>query len=621
MTPNRVLIAMLALTLASSACGGRRAAETVEYKDEIAPPAEPLIRQLPTIGRHGGRFVLGQTNNPKTFNGPMATETSSSDITILIDASLVRFDNGTQTFEPELAKSWETSPDGVTWTFHLRKGAAFSDGHPITAEDVLFSFEVAYDKTVHPAIQDLLKIGGEEFKVSAPDPHTIVINTLKPNAALLDALCQGGLSIIPKHMLEKPFKEGNFASAYNVATPPDQLVSGGAWRVVQYVAGEKTVLGRNPYYYGYDQQNQRLPYLNEVVFLIVPDQDAADLKFRSGGLDGVNDVKPENYRWYEDNQKKGSFTLYDLGPSQSSNFLWFNLNTYQPPLPGEKLPAGKRVGEPAVGAVKYSWFNNPVFRRAVSMGIDRDAMIPSIFFGYGEKSWSLSVRGNKEWYVPDLVRYDHNPEQAKKLLAGLGWKDSNSDGVIEDTKGNPVSFTLKTNSSNVIRVAMMNFIKDDLAKIGIRVILAPTEFNTMITNYRSDFQYDAILLGLQSGVPPTPGNSQNVLRSAGETHFWFPKQRKPATKEEARIDQLLDEILSNLNIDAQKTAYKEVQTIMTEQSWFVWLPIIKVKLPVSNRFGNVQPSIMAHRLLWNIERVFVKPPALASQASARQAES
>ena len=189
------------------------------------------------------------------------------------------------------------------------------------------------------------------------------------------------------------------------------------------------------------------------MFLLVPDQDAADLKFRSGGLDAVNDVKPENYRWYEEHQKEGNFTLHDLGPSQSTNFFWFNLNKVQTPLPGEKLPAGKRVGDPYVDPVKYSWFSNPAFRRAVSMGIDREAMIPSIFFGYGEKSWSLAGRGNTEWHVPDLVRSDYNPDEAKRLLASLGFKDSDRDGVIEDTKGNPVSFNLSTNSSNVIRVA------------------------------------------------------------------------------------------------------------------------------------------------------------------------
>jgi peptide/nickel transport system substrate-binding protein len=230
-----------------------------------------------------------------------------------------------------------------------------------------------------------------------------------------------------------------------------------------------------------------------------------------------------------------------------------------------------------------------------------------VFFGNGEKSWALAGRGNKEWHTPDLYRDDYNPDQAKKLLAGLGWKDGNGDGVIEDAKGNPVSFTLSTNASNLLRVSMMNFIRDDLAKIGIRVLPTPVDFNTLITSSRSDFRYDAILLGLQSGVPPTPANSQNVLRSTGETHFWFPRQQKPSTKEEARMDELLDVILSSRDTATQKSAYREVETLMNQQNWFIWLPILKVKVPISNRFGNLQPSIMAHRILWNIERVYVKP--------------
>ena len=536
----------------------------------------------------------------------MANETSSTDVTDRIDAFLVRFDNDTQQFVPELAKSWEVAPDGVTWTFNLRKGAAFSDGHPITAEDVLFSFQVAYDDTLHPAIQDLLQSGGEDFKVSAPDPYTVVINTIKPNSMLLDTLCQGSLSIIPKHALEASYKDGTFASAFNVGAPVDKIVGGGPFRILQYVPGEKTVLGRNPHYFGYDQNKQRLPYLQELVFLIVPDQDAADLRFRSGGLDGLDNIKPENYKWYEDNQASGNFTLYDLGPALNSNFFWFNLNKVQPPRSGQKPVAGKRVGDPYVDPVRYAWFNNPIFRRAVSMAIDRDAMIPSIFFGNGEKSWSLASRGNKQWYVPDLVHYDHNPGESKKLLASLGYKDANGDGFLEDGKGNTIGFSIKTNGDNILRVAMANFIKDDLAKVGIRVTLTPIDFNTLITNLRSDYQYETILLGLQSGVPPSPGSGQNFWRSTGETHNWFNRQQKPATPEEARIDQLIDRILETQDLAAQKTAYAEAQAILNEQSWLIWLPILKVKLPVSNRFGNVQPSIMAHRLLWNADRLFVK---------------
>ena len=141
----------------------------------------------------------------------MANETSSTDITDRLFGFLVDFNLSTQQYEPGIAKSWEVAPDGVTWTFHLRKGAAFSDGHPITAEDVLFSFEVVYDESLHPAMQEMLQSDGKNFTLTAPDPYTVVINTGKPHAGLLDALCPGNLPIIPKHTLHESYKNGTFA--------------------------------------------------------------------------------------------------------------------------------------------------------------------------------------------------------------------------------------------------------------------------------------------------------------------------------------------------------------------------------------------------------------------------
>jgi peptide/nickel transport system substrate-binding protein len=368
----------------------------------------------------------------------------------------------------------------------------------------------------------------------------------------------------------------------------------------QYAPGEKTVLEPNPYWYGVDGEKKRLPYLDELVFLEVPDQDAADLKFRAGQIDGLDNVKPENYQWYAENQQQGNYTLYDLGPALTTNFFWFNLNTVQ------KAEGGRAVGDPYVDPVKYSWFSNPVFRRAVSMAVDRDAMIPSIFFGDAVKNWSTSTPGSKVWFSPDVVKYDFNLDEAKKLLAGLGWKDTNGDGVIEDAQGRPVSFTLKTNSDNKMRVGMANFIRDDLAKIGIRVTLVPVDFNTLITNIRDDKQYDALLLGLQSGVPPDPAMGQNVWRSSGRTHYWNISQPKPATPEEARIDALMDTIVASADLSVRKAAWKEVQDIVNGQAWIIWLPTINAKVPMRNRFSNAKPSVIPHRLIWNIDRVYTK---------------
>lgn len=583
-----------------SACGGGSgpAPLTPVVREQKPLPEEPRIVPTESIGTYGGRFVLGETTGPKTFNAMMANETSSTDITNELFWGLVDFDNETQEDVPGIAKSWELAPDGLTWTFHLRKGAAFSDGHPITSADVLFSFEVAYDDTVHPSVQDLLVTGGQKWAVSAPDEYTFVVKLPAPNAMLAPSV--GSVRIMPKHVLEAPFRAGNFASAYNVSTPPDQIVTSGRWRLKQYVPGEKTVLEPNPYWFGVDAKNNRLPYLDELVFLVVPDQDAADLKFRAGQIDGLDNVKPENYQWYVENQQQGNYTLYDLGPSLSTNFFFFNLNTAQ------KAENGRKVGDPYVDAGKYAYFNNPVFRRAVSMAVDREAMIPSIFFGDAVKNWSQSTAGAKVWYTPDVVKFDFNLAESKRLLASLGFKDSNGDGILEDTRGQPVSFSMKTNSDNKMRVGMANFIRDDLAKVGIKVTLAPVDFNTLITNIRDDKQYEAILLGLQSGVPPDPAMGQNTWRSSGRTHNWNISQPKPATPEEARIDSLMDTLVSSSDMTVRKQAWKDVQNIVNDQAWLIWLPTINAKLPLRNRFGNVKPSVIPHRLIWNIDRVYVK---------------
>ena len=597
---------VMAVVCALAACGGGRtdaggsaSADPAVPREQKPLPEEPLVQRMAAVGTYGGRFVVGQTNGPKTFNALMANETSSTDITNnILFIGLAEFDNQTQKDGPLLAKSWEASADGLQWTFHLRKGAAFSDGHPITSADVLFSFQLALDEEVHPSVQDLLIANGKKWQVSAPDDYTIVITLPAPNAMTVPIA--GAVRIMPKHVLDAPFKAKTFASAYSVSTAPEQLVTSGPWRLKQYVAGEKTVLEPNPYWFGVDAEKKRLPYLDELVYLVVPDQDAADLKFRSGQIDALDNVKPENYQWYAANQPRENYTLYDLGPSLSTNFFFFNLNT------ARKDENGRREGDPYVGAVKYKWFNNPTFRRAVSLAIDRDAMIPSIFFGEATKQWSTSTPAAKVWYTPDVVKLDYNPAEAKALLATLGLRDSNGDGVLEDVSGEAVSFTIKTNSDNKMRVGMANFIRDDLAKVGIKAILTPVDFNTLITNIRDDKQYEVVLLGLQSGVPPDPAMGQNTWRSSGRTHNWNIAQPTPATPEEAKIDSLMDVIVSNGDLDTRKQAWKEVQNIVNDQAWLVWLPTINAKIPIRNRFGNLEPSVIPHRFLWNIERVFVK---------------
>lgn len=588
----------LALAVLAAGCGQISQGKTA-FHDPNPLPADTLTERAAEIGNYGGRFIIGQTSSPKTFNALMANESSSSDVTQRLFAGMTDFDNATQQDIPGIAKSWEVSPDGLTWTWHLRRGAKFSDGHPITSEDVLFTYQLAYDEKLHPSWQDLMKPGGKPVEASAPDSYTVVTKLAAPYAMTVATI--GGVPIMPKHVLQASYERGDFAAAYNPATSPDSIVTSGPFRVKQFVAGEKTVLERNPWYYGVDASGHRLPYLDELVFLIVPDQETATLKFQSGELDALDDVKPEDYQSYADRQQKENFRLYDLGPSLNTQILWFNLNTVKEAKPG------KKVGAPEVAPEKYAWFDKLAFRRAVSMAIDRDAIIRSVMFGEGVKNWSSSTPANKLWYNASITGQDYDVEGAKKLLAGLGFKDKNGDGVLEDPQGHEVSFTLKTNSSNKIRVQMANFVKDDLAKVGIKCTPVPLEFNSLISNLREDFQYDAMLLGLQSGVPPDPGMGQNVWRSSGPTHYWNVKQKHPETQKEAQIDKMVDAMVATTDMTKRKQAWDDIQKTVNEETWFIWLPTPKIEVPVRNGFGNVQPVIIPHRILWNIDRIFVKP--------------
>jgi len=592
------VVAVNALVLACGCGGGSSAPKT--YVDRVPLPADTMTVLADEIGHYGGRFVFGATSAPKTFNPLMANENSSTDVTNQLFTSLADFDLGRQVDIPVLARRWEIGADGRTWTFHLRHGARFSDGWPISASDVLFSFEVGADSTLHSSVHDLITIDGRPFDISAPDSYTVVVRT--PRVLALTLAYVGSVRIVPRHVLEPAYRAGRYASAYATSTPPESLVTSGPWRLESYAPGEKVVLARNPYWFGVDTKGRRLPYLDQLVYLVVPDQNALALKFQAGEVDGIDNVRPEDYATYEKGQRAGHYVLHDLGPSLNTNFMWFNLNRVR------KTASGRRVGDPQVGAVKYAWFSDVRFRRAVSMAIDRDAIIRSVLFGQGVKNWTLQTAGNRVWHDDSIRGPDHDPDGARRLLAGMGLRDRNGDGVLEDLHGNPVRFTLSTNADNTLRVQMTNFIRDDLARVGIACIPAPIEFNTLIASIRETFRYDAMLLGLGSGVPPDPAMAQNAYRSSGMSHYWNAGQPRPETPPEAEMDRLIATNAGTLDLAERHRTTHELNRIWNDQVFTIWMPTVITRLPVSDRFGNVHPVILPNRVLWNIDRVYVKTP-------------
>lgn len=585
-------------------CGGAKRTQSA-WVDAHPLPQDTMTTPMRELGVHGGRFVIGATSSPKTFNALMSNETSTTDVIRFLFTALTDIDYKTMEDRPLYAKSWDVSEDGLTYTFHLRRGVRFSDGRPVTSADVEFSFDVVMDEKLHPSMQDglTMMVDGQRvpYTYSAPDSYTFVVSSPRVDALMLAHV--GSVYIMPRHALIDAFERGDFASAYGTNTPPDSIVTFGPFRVKEYLHDQRTVIERNPHWFGVDAEGRRLPYLDQIIYVVAKDQDVAALRFEQGELDGLDNVKPENYASYIEKAKGGDFVLHDIGPSFNTNFFWFNLNIAKQDGPDRKK------GRPIVDPVKYSWFKERDFRRAVSHAVDREALIKGPFQGFAVKGWSTMTPGNARWHDPAFQGADHDPAESKRLLAGLGYADRDGDGILEDTKGNPIRFTMMTNGDNRIRVDMLNLIKDDLRKVGIDMIPTPLDFNTLVTKFRSDYTYETALLGLGSAVPSDPGMGMNVWKSSGLTHYWNVKQDKPATPEEARIDALMEENVSTSDIEERKRTFREVMAIVNDQGWVVWLPVQRMMLPVRAKFGNVDPSPMPHRILWNADVIYVKPGA------------
>lgn len=596
---RRVALAAFGLlAVVLSGCGGepRRSAS----RAGMPLPPDTLQQRMREVGRHGGRFVIGQTSSPKTFNPHLASGSSTTDVTTQLFAGLVDIDYHSYEDIPLLARSWDVSDDHLTYTFHLRRGACFSDGHPITSEDVLFSFQVMLDDSLELSSRSLLIAGDRPFEVSAPDSFTFVVKLAALQPTALPSI--GAVRILPKHKLESAYREGRFLSAYGTNTRPESLVTSGAWTLKAFEQDQKTVLAPNPYWVGVDAKGQRLPYLDELVFLIGKDQATLALRFHAGEVDGIDNVKPEDYADYDARAKAEAYTLYELGPSLNTNFLFFNLNLAK--APGR----GRRVGEPVVGPAKYSWFSDREFRRALSLAVDRDALIKGPFYGHAVKNFTLFTVANKLWHTPDVRKDDYDPEQAKALLAGRGFRDRDGDGVVEDPQGRRVSFTIKTNGDNNVRMGMATLVQEDLRRIGIEANVQGVDFRALTTNLQDDFGYEACLLGLQTSVPPDPGMAGSVLRSNGTHHYWHPKQARPVNAFEQALDEAFGKVNATADYAPRKAAVDEIQRMLNEESIVIWLPAQIMRLPVRSRFGNVDPSIMPHRILWNADRIFEKSP-------------
>jgi peptide/nickel transport system substrate-binding protein len=542
------------------------------------------------------QVVFSVLSDPKTFNAVLSAE--SPNIFGLTYEGLITENPITGKKEPTLAESWTISEDNKTIVFTLREGLKWSDGQPLTSEDVIFSYNDLY---LNPKIpnnyRDSLRIGESKAfpKIQKLDDRRIQFQITEPFAPFLDA---AELPILPAHVLretiEKKDKNGNpiFLTVWGTDTPPQDLIVNGAYKLKSYVTSQRLIFEKNPYYWKKDNQGNALPHIPEVVWAIVESTDTSLLQFRSGSLDSVG-ISPEYFSLLKKEEERGNFTIYNGGPAYGTSFLSFNLNQ------------GQRKGKPLIDPIKSKWFNNLNFRQAIAYGIDRDRMINNIYRGLGSKQNS-QVSVQSPFYNKNLKGYNYDPEKAKKLLSQAGFQ-YNAKNELLDSNGNLVQFVLNTNAGNKIREAMGTQIQEDLGKIGIKVDFSPISFNVLVDKMSNSLDWDAIILGLTGGNDP---HAPNVWYVDGNLHM-FNQEPQPGTQPiqgrvisdwEKQIAALYLQGSQILQFDERRKIYDQAQVLVQEYLPFIYLVNPYALSAVRNRFCGIQFSALGGAF-WNLEQL------------------
>ncbi|MDX2216949.1 MAG: ABC transporter substrate-binding protein [Oculatellaceae cyanobacterium bins.114] len=559
------------------------------------------------------QLVLTTLQDPKTFNPALNQEFPN--VFMFTMRGLTAEDGVTGEVVPELAESWEFLGDRRL-VFTLRSGLKWSDGTPLTAADVVFTYrDVIFNEKIPIDDRDGYRIGekGVLPEVRQLGDRQIEFVLPEPFAPIVRATAAGatGIGILPKHALQDVVKtldsSGNplFNSTWGTDADPEKLVVNGPYRVEQYAPGERIIFRRNPYYWKRDSYGQPLPYVDRIVWQLSESTDTQLLQFRSGDLDVVGDarpLRPEYFSLLKREERRGKFQILIGGPWSGTTFISFNLNR-----------AKNDKGQPFVDPIKSRWFNTLEFRQAIAYAIDRPRMINNLYRGISQPQDSPISVQSPYYLSPQegLKTYDYDPEKARQLLLSAGFQ-YNANGQLLDANGNRVQFTLNTNAGNELREAIGAQIKTDLSKIGVQVDFSPLAFQTLISRLVNSRDWDCALIGFTGGVEPHSG--ANLWTSGGGFHLFNlgPQPGQPPITDwvvsdwERQIDQLFKAGARELDESKRRAIYGDYQRISQEQLPVIHLVHEIALVAVRDRVQGLKYSGLPTWGLWNIEEIRVE---------------
>ena len=451
---------------------------------------------------------------------------------------LLERNNVTLDYEPSVAESFEISDDHLTYTFHIRKNVVFSDGTPLTANDVKFTIDTIRDPKNETA--DLRNYFNDVESITMPDDYTVVIKCKQPY--FLHLATFGDMPILPKHI----YGEGDFNNHPNMRNP----IGSGPYLFDSWSTNQEIVLVRNENYWN----KENLPHLKRYVYKIITDDSVAFQALLSKNLD-----------------------LIPLTPEQ-----WVN-RTDEPEFLANFDKRSYYGASGYVGGLQYIGWNmrKPMFsdkrvRQALTMLLNRQEILDTIFYGLG-KVVSGNAFSESIDYDKSIAPWPFDPAAANKLLDDAGWSTRNSEGIrTKDGAAFQFEFMFPPNSPEVEQMATV--FQEELQRAGIKMTIRPIEWATFL-EYITKREFDAVTLSW--AIPPDSDPFQLWHSTQTEKGSNYPGFNNP------EADKIIED--ARLEFDKFKRAemYHRLHAILHDEQPYTFLFSRKALAALDKRFRNV----------------------------------
>ncbi len=458
--------------------------------------------------------------------------------------------------------------DNLYWSFYNSP-----EKIPVTSDDVVFWYneiegDPAFNSSAYNSQFVVLDDGTTaRITIEKIDEKTFAFHFPRYDSnPLLSTNRSFGPSFIFKKAKEENGVQG-VLDMFNVSWDVQEIPSMGKWFIKEYSPGLRVVFEKNPDYWEKDSAGNSLPYPDNLICSIIPDSNTQYLLFKQGQIETTGftpDKLDDGIEGATDKTGRSRYTVYSSEGNLMVPFWSFNQNPVNKDKP------------------YYSWFTKTEFRQAMSCLLDRDRIIKQIYRGLASPKYDFFASANP-FYNPDItLKYRYNPGQALELLFSLGFFQK--EGIMYDRNGNKVEFDLSIPADTSVYSEMASILSDSCKSVGITVNIRQVDFQKLVQQLTSTYDWQTVFIGLGANYWPTQGS--NVWPSDGNLHLWYPLQKSPSTEWEARIDWLYNEGASSIDVEYSRKIWDEYQSILLEQCPVIYLVSSKSFVGVSSKWSQ-----------------------------------